>query len=437
MPGSYAAPLSPPPRAASSTSAHAQGGSPDDSDRRLELARSDSEQLRMAYEESQLEEAKRESMAAEREREEMERAIQMSLEAEEAETMERVRRESGNGNASASGSGSGAGGYGQGPVGFIQPPQAGHANHYSQVPGSNQATAANGPSASSFDPFGDVGQLEGQMQQTSLLDGDDEDRFLAIPPMHTGQGRAGQHAGPNGMTPPAISPRLGSKNPFLSPHDSAKPLPRPPSQSQQRPQPHSSASSSRLVYQVPYTSSNPASGSANGHTGSQNLPQSSPGLPPASPGYQAVSNPARASSAQQGSEAEGGRAVVIVDDGAHVQGFDKAQEIVQGLITQAKLDVYFVNSKRVGKDIEVSLKLALGAWRYGRCLHRRGPVIFQPREGDSAKQGMWLIFYLQAVEDVQDLFGGLAPRGSASVGARLDYLLHEHNIIIITDGSEF
>jgi hypothetical protein len=97
-------------------------------------------------------------------------------------------------------------------------------------------------------------------------------------------------------------------------------------------------------------------------------------------------NPARASSAQQASDAEEGRAVVIVDDGAHVQGFDKAQEIVQGLITQAKLDVYFVNSKRVGKDIEVSLTLALDAWRYGRCLHRRGPVIIRPRERYSKRE---------------------------------------------------
>jgi hypothetical protein len=223
----------------------------------------------------------------------MERAIQMSLEAEISD--ERVRRESGNG-------------------------QWAGPSHVSNVPPTQQSSAQN-----AFDPFANVEQLAGQMQNTSLLD--EDDNFLAIPPMHTGQ--------PSGMTPPA---KMQSKNPFLSPHDSAKPLPRPPSQTLSAASTGASglrSTSDRLVYQVPY--------SANTTNGAGQV------LSP-SPSYQAA--------ASQQPDAD--RAVVIVDDGANVAGFDKAQQIVQGLITQAKLDVYFVNSKRVGKDIEVGFVHVIG-----------------------------------------------------------------------------
>ena len=337
MPGSYDPPTSPPPRASSHTSAsHSE---------RPNLARSDSEQLRMAYEESQLEEAKRESMAAEREREEMERAIQMSLEAEEAEALRASQAEGSSGRTGAGGASrsGGSGGSGAGPSqGGSSYGQSQQQRHYQQQAGINgeynQVPSHFDPSADSPQGAGQVNDLSTRMQETSLLDEPDESQFLAIPPMHTGTSGSST----SGM----ISPRLQSKNPFLSPHDAAKPLPRPPSRD------FASHNQGGMSQNGPPAVNGgkgfSQAGMMQGSQGSQYPPQ----LPPASPGYQAV-QPVQHAPQQGGSQGQRQQAVVIVDDGAEVTGFVQARQIVQGLITEAKLDVYFVNSKRVGKDIEV------------------------------------------------------------------------------------
>lgn len=110
--------------------------------------------------------------------------------------------------------------------------------------------------------------------------------------------------------------------------------------------------------------------------------------------------------------------VFLIDDSTSMAGerWEQAQKAVKGVVQQAVrydrngIDCYFLNSKRVGKD-------------------------------------------LRAAEDVEDLFAGLSPRGATPTGLRMEAILRDYmsrleravasgtpddvpamNLIVVTDG---